>query len=210
MALSPLYRHPNLFPEKDWRWPSFSPHEIACRGTGNIRIDTRSMDMLQKLRNHLGKPMIVNSGYRSPEHNRRVGGAKNSFHMKSMAFDVRMDNHDPHTFIEAAKQIGFRGIGTYPKQGFVHIDTRDYNARFGDPFPNRHNNYAIKEFAPEPNVKEEARTAATTESVAAVGVLVGAAGFLTHAAPSAAVIALPIIVAVVAFIFWKKRIKNDV
>jgi hypothetical protein len=41
-----------------WRWPSFSPAEIACRGTGAIKINTEAMDKLQSLRNRHGKPLI--------------------------------------------------------------------------------------------------------------------------------------------------------
>ena len=73
-------------PEKAWRWPSFSPAEIACRGTGAIKINTEAMDKLQALRDRLGKPLIVRSAYRSPEHNRAVGGAPASKHMQGLQF----------------------------------------------------------------------------------------------------------------------------
>ncbi|MCA3698709.1 MAG: peptidase M15, partial [Brevundimonas sp.] len=64
------YAHFRDVPESAWRWPSFSPAEIACRGTGAIKINSEAMDKLQSLRNRLGKPLIVRSGYRSPSHNR--------------------------------------------------------------------------------------------------------------------------------------------
>ena len=75
------YTHFRDVPESAWRWPSFSPAEIACRGTGAIKINTEAMDKLQSLRNRLGKPLIVRSAYRSPSHNRAVGGAPASKHM---------------------------------------------------------------------------------------------------------------------------------
>ena len=75
-------------PDEVWRWRSFSPAEIACRGTGAIKINTEAMDMLQALRDRLGKPLIVRSAYRSPEHNRAVGGAPASKHMQGTAFDI--------------------------------------------------------------------------------------------------------------------------
>ena len=75
------YAHFRDVPDSAWRWPSFSPAEIASRGEGAIRIHTEAMDKLQSLRNRLGKPLIVNSGYRSPAHNRAVGGAPASKHM---------------------------------------------------------------------------------------------------------------------------------
>jgi len=42
---------------------------------------------LNKFRSAYGKPMIVTSGYRSPEHNRKIGGAKNSAHLSCQAAD---------------------------------------------------------------------------------------------------------------------------
>ena len=60
-------------PKAVWRWPDFSPAEIACRGTGRLLINEAALDRLQALRDRLGKPLIVRSGYRSPEHNKRRG-----------------------------------------------------------------------------------------------------------------------------------------
>src|SRR5690606_18323309 len=105
--MSKLYDSWRDFPIAQWRWPSFSPQELACRGTGRLMIVPAAMDKLQALRDRLGKPLIINSGYRSPEHNRAVGGAKGSNHMEGIAFDVSMSNHDPATFIAAAKAVGF-------------------------------------------------------------------------------------------------------
>lgn len=132
-----IYANWKDYPKSEWRWPSFSPREMACRGTGRLLIAPDAMDKLQALRTKIGKPMIVNSAYRSPEHNRAVGGAKNSNHMQGVAFDVRMDNHDPSEYIAAALSVGFKGIGTYPKQGFVHVDVRANRANWGAAFPKR-------------------------------------------------------------------------
>lgn len=126
------------------RWPNFSPQELACKGTGKLLINEDALDRLQTLRSELGVPFLVTSAYRSPEHNKKVGGAKNSMHMKGIAFDIRMDNLDPDAFIEAARRHGFNGIGTYPKSGFIHIDTRTGFARWGDPFPPRKTRFAAE------------------------------------------------------------------
>jgi zinc D-Ala-D-Ala carboxypeptidase len=106
-----------------WRWPNFSPAEIACRGTGRLLINEEALDRLQALRDALGKPLIVRSAYRSPEHNRAVGGAAASRHLDGAAFDIAMANHDPEAFETAARAAGFRGFGFYPRSGFMHIDT---------------------------------------------------------------------------------------
>ena len=82
------YPHWRDVPANTWRWPNFSAAEIACRGTGAIKINTEAMDRLQALRDRLGKPLIIRSAYRSPEHNRAVGGAPASKHMQGTAFDI--------------------------------------------------------------------------------------------------------------------------
>ena len=167
--MNKIYANWKDYPKSQWRWPSFSPEELACRGTGKLLIVPEAMDKLQALRNKLGKPLIINSGYRSPEHNKAVGGAKDSKHMVGIAFDVRMDNHDPDAYIAAALAVGFKGIGTYPKQNFVHVDARAARAGWGKPFPKRK---ATPGFAPE--------VARPPETVAqdgeAKGALVGVGG----------------------------------
>jgi zinc D-Ala-D-Ala carboxypeptidase len=125
------------------RWPNFSPREFACKGTGRVAWVPATVDKLQALRSRVG-PMIVVSAYRSPEHNaalrrRGIGAARNSRHMQADAYDVSMANHNPHEYVRAANEIGFDGIGTYPPAGgnFVHVDTRGWRSRWGDPFPAR-------------------------------------------------------------------------
>ena len=79
------------------------------------------------------KPLIVRSAYRSPEHNRAVGGAKASKHLEGIAFDIAMANHDPEAFEAAARAVGFQGFGFYPRSGFIHIDlgpARSWGERF--------------------------------------------------------------------------------
>jgi zinc D-Ala-D-Ala carboxypeptidase len=117
----------------DWPWPDFSPRELACKGTGQLMVNHDAMTKLQALRTALGKPLIVVSAYRSPEHNARVGGATNSYHMRGVAFDISMANHDPAEFERAARAAGFKGFGSYPRQGFMHVDTGPRRA-WGTPF----------------------------------------------------------------------------
>ena len=160
-------------PEKAWRWPSFSPAEIACRGTGSIKINTEAMDKLQALRDRLGKPLIVRSAYRSPEHNRVVGGAPASKHMQGTAFDIAMANHDPVAFEAAARAVGFLGFGYYRRSGFMHIDLGPARS-WGDPSPARPVPFA-PELPPAREVLSESRTlrgggAAGAATVGAAGV----------------------------------------
>jgi zinc D-Ala-D-Ala carboxypeptidase len=160
-------------PANTWRWPNFSAVEIACRGTGTIKINTEAMDKLQALRDRLGKPLIVRSAYRSPEHNRAVGGAPASKHMQATAFDIAMANHDPAAFEAAARAVGFLGFGYYPRSGFMHIDLGPARS-WGDPFPTRPVPFA-PELPPAREVLSESRTlrgggAAGAATVGAAGV----------------------------------------
>ena len=109
-----FYTHWRDVPAAAWRWPNFSPAEIACRGTGKLLLNPAALDKLQALRAALAKPLIIRSAYRSPEHNRAVGGARASKHMGGVAFDVAMANHDPEAFEAAAWAVGFQGFGFYP------------------------------------------------------------------------------------------------
>lgn len=113
----------------DARWPHFSPQEMSCRatterdGAGLVMVDPRLMDALERLRTAMGgRPLNVVSGYRTPAHNRAVGGAPASYHMRGMAADVSVANHDPASLERMAIGAGFRGIGRYPRQGFIHLD----------------------------------------------------------------------------------------
>lgn len=128
--------HYSQVPPDDWPC-SFSPAEIASRGDGSIRISRALMDRLQALRTRIGAPIIVNSAYRVPVHNRKIGGAKGSFHTRGLAVDCSMANHDPEAFEAAARACAFTGFGFYPpkKGNFIHLDLgpRGHGARGGRP-----------------------------------------------------------------------------
>lgn len=112
-----IAEHYSQVPPNEWLWSSFSPAEIASRGDGSIKISRTLMDRLQALRTRIKAPIIVNSAYRDPVHNRRVGGAKGSFHVRDLAVDCSMANHDPEAFEAAARACGFTGFWFYrPKR----------------------------------------------------------------------------------------------
>ncbi|MCG6560723.1 D-Ala-D-Ala carboxypeptidase family metallohydrolase [Ruegeria sp. 1NDH52C] len=151
-----FYAHWRDMPEAAWRWPTFSPTEIACRGTGKLLINEPALDKLQALRDRLGKPLIVRSAYRSPEHNRAVGGAPASKHMQGTAFDIAMANHDPVAFEAAAREVGFLGFGFYPRSDFIHVDLGPAR-QWGERFPVRETAFAA-ETPPAREVLAESRT----------------------------------------------------
>ena len=159
-------------PDKLWRWPNFSPEEIACRGDDTIRITEAALDKLQALRDRVGKPLIVHSAYRSSDYNRNVGGARHSMHLQGAAFDISMANHDPVEFETAARAVGFTGFGFYPRQNFMHIDIGQAR-QWGDPFPPRAGRFADE----PPRLRESLSESRTMKGGGAAGVAtIGAAG----------------------------------
>jgi len=200
-----LYKSWKDYPKDKWPWKSFSPREMACKGTGTLLIDANAMDKLQALRDRLGVPILVTSGYRSPEHNKKVGGAKESLHMQGCAFDIRMDNHNPTEFEAAARSCGFTGFGYYPKQGFMHIDTGTPRT-WGDRFPNTANDLPAEPEQRESVVSSKTIQASAVQVATGAGGAVAAVGTLDGYAQVAALVLAGIIV-VAALWIMRERVK---
>lgn len=89
---------------------------------------------LEIIREYVGNSIAVNSGYRSPSHNRVVGGAPNSYHVKGMASDIRAKGMTHRALYELILQlmqdgkIIKGGISLYPS--FVHYDIRGKIVKF--------------------------------------------------------------------------------
>jgi zinc D-Ala-D-Ala carboxypeptidase len=167
-----FYDHWRDVPDTVWRWPNFSPAEIASRGTGKLLINETALDKLQALRDRLSKPLIVRSAYRSPEHNQAVGGAKRSKHLLGAAFDIAMENHDPLVFEAAAREVGFLGFGFYPRSGFMHVDLGP-ERQWGTRFPVQKTSFAGE----PPHAREVLAESRTMKGGGAAGVAtLGAAG----------------------------------
>ena len=111
---------------------NFHLREFACKdGTavpnhliGNVQHLARQ---LQALREHIGKPVHINSAYRTESHNKRIGGATRSMHLQAKAADITVRDISPAalaTIIErliAAGKMQIGGVGRY--RGFVHVDS---------------------------------------------------------------------------------------
>ena len=104
---------------------NFKVKEFACKDNSDkILIDVTFVKThLQDIRTHFGKPVIVNSAYRTETYNRYVGGAKNSYHMKGRAFDISIKGVSPQEIAKYAASIGVPGVIQY--NTFVHVDSRD-------------------------------------------------------------------------------------
>ena len=93
-----------------------------------MRVDPELVRKLQQLRDRIGKPISITSGYRCQAHNKAVGGATQSQHMHGTAADIVVKGMAPATVADHAEAIGFGGIGRYA--GFTHVDTRTEKARW--------------------------------------------------------------------------------
>ena len=102
---------------------NFKVREFLCNdGTDKILIDLEMIYILQKIRELSGKAVSINSGYRTPTYNKKVGGATNSYHTYGRAFDIHTAGLSLDNICAIANTLGVKGIIKYGT--FVHIDSR--------------------------------------------------------------------------------------
>lgn len=110
---------------------NFKVREFACAdGSDPVFISPELVSVLQKIRAHFGKPVTITSAYRTPAHNKKVGGVADSQHLFGVAADIKVKGISPRTVGQYAEQLltGKGGIGVY--DSFVHIDVRSTKARW--------------------------------------------------------------------------------
>ena len=118
--------------------PHFRVREFRCRdGSDPIFVDEELVSILQKIRQHFGKPLTITSGYRTPGHNKSCGGAAYSQHLYGRAADFKIAGIAPDVVAAYAETLlpDRGGIGVYPPktgraEGWVHIDTRASKSRW--------------------------------------------------------------------------------
>jgi zinc D-Ala-D-Ala carboxypeptidase len=95
--------------------------KLKCPLTGEEHMDMPFMKQLDIARNFSKVPFRISSGYRSEEHNRKVGGVKDSAHMKGLAVDIVADTSTKrHAVLTALLLAGFERIGI--GKDFIHVD----------------------------------------------------------------------------------------
>lgn len=110
----------------------FKVKEFACKdGSQVVFIDSYLVSILDILRNEVGKPVIINSGYRTPTRNKEVGGAKYSYHMRGMAADIRINGMSAKEIADKLNKIIPYECGIIVYNTWVHIDTRTNKYRKG-------------------------------------------------------------------------------
>lgn len=124
---------------KDKLTDNFSLKEFASHDgkpfteEAKVNLSTLAKN-LQVLRNDVKKPVTIMSGYRSPQHNKNVGGASKSQHMMGMAADIKIPGMTPKQIYNKIEELIGKGqmqqggMGLYPT--FVHYDVREGKARW--------------------------------------------------------------------------------
>ena len=118
--------------------PSFTVREFRCRdGSDTIMVDQALPVLLQAIREHFGRAVVITSGYRTAAHNAAVGGSKSSQHLLGRAADIQVADTPVEDVAAYAESLmpTWGGVGRYPvkagrTKGWVHVDTRDNKSRW--------------------------------------------------------------------------------
>lgn len=110
----------------------FKVKEFACKdGSPVVFIDEHLYTVLDILRNKLRKPVIITSGYRTPEWNKKCNGAKYSYHIRGMAADIRVDGISAKELANKLNEIVPDECGIIVYKSWVHFDVRTSKYRKG-------------------------------------------------------------------------------
>jgi uncharacterized protein YcbK (DUF882 family) len=113
-----------------WDFRNFTRDEFACGcGCGFDDIDPLIVSTLQRLRDEVQRPVIVNSGCRCKSHNAAVKGSKSSQHLRGKAADIKIDGMTSQQIIDIIRRLYLDGeiyVGyVYAINGrSVHVDVR--------------------------------------------------------------------------------------
>lgn len=110
---------------------NFKVSEFACKdGSDTVFISPGLVTVLQKIRDHFAKPVVITSAYRNDAYNKKVGGADYSQHKYGMAADIYISGVSTEKIADFVETImpNTGGIGIY--SSFVHVDVRTARARW--------------------------------------------------------------------------------
>lgn len=110
----------------------FSQSEFQCKCCGEHKINAGLIVILEELRSHFNAPIKISSAYRCEKHNKAVGGASNSQHVKGNAVDIVVSGIPPrhvYAHLEKTPYANLLGLGSYAT--FTHVDLRGTKARWG-------------------------------------------------------------------------------
>lgn len=110
----------------------FTVKEFACKdGSNLVLIDEKLADLLEDIRKHFGKPVHINSAFRTESWNDAVGGSRYSRHLAGEAADIWVKNVKPHNVALYADSILDKTGGIICYTNFTHIDVRKSYYRKG-------------------------------------------------------------------------------
>lgn len=105
---------------------NFSSSEMDCKckypECTYTLIDMDHIKKLQQMRDEVGLPITITSGYRCERYNKAVGGAPGSQHTQGKATDIKVAGYSPSQIYYKAMEMGFGGVGLYDT--FTHVDSR--------------------------------------------------------------------------------------
>ncbi len=110
---------------------NFKVREFACQdGSDTLFVSTELAHVLQQIRAHFGRPVTINSAYRTEQHNKKVGGSPFSQHKYGTAADIVVQGVAPKEVARYAETLlgGKGGIGLYVWG--VHVDVRAKRSRW--------------------------------------------------------------------------------
>jgi hypothetical protein len=104
--------------------PHLTYGEIMDKESGLCLAHIRLLEAWCRFRAEVGKPIRINSGFRTVEYNAKVGGAKDSRHILGQAIDMQCNGEDLSDlkWIPVLLKCGFRGVGR--GNGWIHADVR--------------------------------------------------------------------------------------
>ena len=103
----------------------FKTREFVMGGENVFdKMDGLFLEMLDDARDIAGIPFRITSSFRTPEYNAKIGGSKNSAHLRGKAVDIACDNSGERwQIVSALLKVGFRRIGI--GKTFIHVDLDD-------------------------------------------------------------------------------------
>lgn len=109
----------------------FSTKEFENKTDKVFYIEPLLLERLDKVREDFGGPLVVTSGYRSPEHNAKIGGSKSSQHCLGKAADIRPKHFTKENLdkLYLICEKYFKAVGDGRHRGFIHVDIRDDKIR---------------------------------------------------------------------------------
>ena len=105
---------------------NFKVSEFACKdGSDTVLVAPRLVMVLQTIRDRFGAAVTINSGYRTPQYNTKVGGVAHSQHCYGTAADITVKGQKPADVAAYARQLmpDWGGVGIYST--FTHVDVRE-------------------------------------------------------------------------------------